>query len=265
MVMGRIISTAPPAGFTNGGPATEIRLATVAPPSGSLGQRGRRLWEMVQKRLVKAGQAPVKAGQAPVKAGRLLVTPDALVVDAGTELGGRLEIPWGSIRKAIVDDGSRWGYVAAVCRFPVYDLRSNGSGSGTLIGPLWSRAAALMPPACPVAALDPVPEQSPNLALIFEPGLSVRMPQDGNGDRRVGADSMIGLLLRVDDPDVARAVIASRIEFGDLDHDDLEYLGRAAGSSRSGSGASAANGSLGRTSEPSEQAGESTRSSARSA
>jgi hypothetical protein len=262
MVMGRTISTAPPAGSTNGGPATEIRLATAAPPSGSLGQRGRRLWEMVQKRLVKAGQAPVEAGQAPVEAGRLLVAPDALVVDAGTELGGRLEIPWGSIRKAIVDDGSRWGYVAAVCRFPVYDLRSNGSGSGILIGPLWSRAAALMPPACPVAVLDPVPEQSPNLALIFEPGISARMPQDRNGGRRVGADSMIALLLRADDPDLARAAFASRVEVGDLDQDDLEYLDRAPGSSQSGRGASAANGSRGRASK---HASERTRSSARSA
>ena len=262
MGMGRIISAAPPAASTNGGPATEIRLATGAPPSGSLGQRGRRLWELVQKRLVTASQAPVTARQAPVTAGRLLVTPDALVVDTGTELGGRLEIPWGSIRKAIVDDGSRWGYVAAVCRFPVYDLRSNGSGSGILIGPLWSRAAALMPPACPVAVLDPVPEQSPNLALIFEPGISARMPQGRNGGRRVGADSMIALLLRADDPDLARAAFASRVEVGDLDQDDLEYLDRAPGSSRSGSGASAANDSRARASK---RASERTRSSARSA
>ena len=260
MVMGRTIFTAPPAGSTNGGPATEIRLATAAPLSGFLGKRGRRLWEMVHKRLVTASQAPVTAG-------RLLVTPDALVVDAGTELGGRLEIPWGSIRKAIVDDGSRWGYVAAVCRFPIYDLRSNGSGSGTLIGPLWSRAAALMPPACPVAVLDPVPEQSPNLALIFEPGISARMPQGSHRHRRVGADSMIALLLRADNPDLARAEIASRVEAGDLDQDDLEYLGRAPGSSRSGTGASgseasAANDSRARASK---NARERTRSSARSA
>jgi hypothetical protein len=253
--MGRPISIALPAGSTNGGPTTVIRLATAAPPSGFLGQHGRRLWEMVHKRRVTAGQPPVTAG-------RLLVTPDALVVDAGTELGGRLEIPWGSIRKAIVDDGSRWGYVAAVCRFPVYDLRSNGSGSGTLIGPLWSRAGALMPPACPVAVLDPVPEQSPNLALIFEPGISARMPQGSNRHQRVGADSMIALLLRADNPDLARAAFASRVEVGDLDQDDLEYLDRAPGSSRSGGEASAANGSRGRASE---HASGRTRSSARSA
>jgi hypothetical protein len=190
-----------------------------------LGQRGRRLWEGLSKR--------------PVTAGRLLVTRDALIVDAGAELGGRLEIPWGSIRKAVVDDGSRWGYVAAVCRFPVYDLRSNGSGPGTLAGPLWSQATALMPPGCPMAGLDPVPEQSPNLALVFEPGVSVQTPQQSNGHRRGGAESIVGLLLRADDSDFARAAIASRIEVGDFDHDDLEYLNRAAGSSRSGNAAAA--------------------------
>jgi hypothetical protein len=217
------ISIARAAGSTNGGPGTEIRLAAASPAPGFLGKRGRRFWEMTHKRRVSGG--------------RLLVTHDALIVDAGAELGGRLEIPWELIRNAVVDDGSRWGHVAAVCRFPVYAVRSNGSGSGTLIGPLWSRAAALLPDRCPVARIEPVPEQPPNLALIFDPAIAAHPPQS-NGNRR-GGDSIVGMLLRADDPAAARAAIASIIQVGDLNHDDLEYLNRVAGLSGSGNGASA--------------------------
>jgi len=231
------ISRARAAGSTNGS-VTEIRLAAASPPSGLLGKRGRRFWEMVNK--------------PQISAGRLLVRQDALVVEAGAELGGPLEIPWVSIRKGVADDGSRWGYVAAVCRFPVYATRSNGSGSGTLIGPLWSRAAALLPAGCPVVGVDPVPEESPNLALIFDPPISAHA-KHGNGGRPGEADSIVGMLLRADDPAAARAALAPNIDFGDVDHDDLEYLNRAADSSRSanvapangasGNGAGAVNGS----------------------
>jgi hypothetical protein len=219
------ISIARAAGYSNGSSATEIPLAAAASPqSGFLGKHGRKFWARTPK--------------PQITAGRLLVNHDALVVDAGAELVGHLEIPWYAIRKVVVDDGSRWGYVAAVCRFPVYAVRSDGSGSGTLIGPLWSRAAALLPAACPVVGIDPVPEQSPNLALIFDPGIAAR-PPEGNGDRRGDGNSIVGMLLRADDPAAARAAIASRIEIGDLDHDDLEYLNRAAGLTGSGNEASA--------------------------
>ena len=168
----------------------------------------------------------------------LLVTDDGLVVDARAELKGRLEIPWDSIRKAVVDDGARWGYVSEVCRFPVYADRSDGDGYGALIGPLWSHAASLMPPECPVAALDPVPARPPNLALILDPVLPAPAPRGQNGHRSHGANSIVGLLLRADDPDAARAALGERLAIGDVDHGDLEYLIRN-GDTRSGNGVSA--------------------------
>jgi hypothetical protein len=222
-------SIARAADHSNGSSATEIPLAAASPQPVSLGKRGRKLWERANKREIIKPE---------ITAGRLLVNHGALVVDAGAELGGRLEIPWYAIRKAVVDDGSRWGYVAAVCRFPVYAVRSDGSGSGTLIGPLWSRAAALLPAGSPVVEIDPVPEQSPNLVLIFDPGIAARPPQ-GDGDRRGDGNSIVGMLLRTDNPAAARTAIASRIEIGDLDHDDLEYLNRAASLTGSGNEASA--------------------------
>ena len=174
------------------------------------------------------------------RAGTLLVTEDALVVDARAELKGRLEIPWDSIRKAVVDDGARWGYVSEVCRFPVYADRSDGDGYGALIGPLWSNAASLMPPECPVAALDPVPARPPNLALILEPAIAAPAPRGQNGHWSPGTNSIVGLLLRADDPDAARAALGELLAIGDVDQDDLEYLIRnrdadsAAGEARNG-------------------------------
>lgn len=168
-------------------------------------------------------------------AGTLLVTEDTLVVDARTELKGRLEIPWDSIRKAVLDDGARWGFVSEVCRFPVYADRPDGPGYGVLIGPLWSNAASLMPPECPVAALDPVPAQAPNLALIFEPAIPASALRRQNGHRSAETDSIVGLLLCAEDPDAARAAFGERQAIGDVDHDDLEYLIRN-GDAHSGNG-----------------------------
>lgn len=200
----RTLSVAQPA---NGSPSpsssvAEIRLAGAAPPSGFLHRR---------------------LGKRRVSAGTLLVTDAVLVVDAA-ELKGRFEIPWDSIRKAVVDDGARWGYVSEVCRFPVYADRSDGPGYGPLIGPLWSNAASLMPPACPVAALDPVPAQAPNLALIFEPAIPASAPREQNGHRSPWTDSIVGLLLCADDPDAARAALGERLAIAEVDHDDLDYL-----------------------------------------
>jgi hypothetical protein len=170
--------------------------------------------------------------------GTLLVTEDALVVEARAELKGRLEIPWESIRKAVVDDGARWGYVSEVCRFPVYANRSDGPGYGALIGPLWSNAASLMPPECPVASLDPVPARPPNVALILEPATPAPTPRGQNGHWSAGANSIVGLLLRVDDPNAARAALDGRLAIGDVDQDDLEYLIRSRDAD-SGNGVSA--------------------------
>jgi hypothetical protein len=217
----RPISVAQSSNGSRNGSVAEIRLSGASPPSGFLHKRRRRLWEVVHKRRVSVGT--------------LIVTDAALVVDARAEFTGRLEIPWDSIRKAIVDDGGRWGYVSEVCRFPVYALRPDGSGYGALIGPLWSNASSLMPPECPVAALDPVPAQPPNLALIFEPAIPASAPREQNGHRSAEADSIVGLLLCAEDPDAARAALGERLAIGDVDHDDLEYLVRN-GDAHSGNG-----------------------------
>jgi hypothetical protein len=169
-----------------------------------------KVWERLHKRRASAGT--------------LLVTEDALVVEARAELKGRLEIPWDSIRKAIVDDGARWGYVSEVCRFPVYANRSDGPGYGALIGPLWSNAASLMPPESAVVALNPVPARPPNLALILEPAVPAPAPRGQNGRWSAGTNSIVGLLLRADDPNAASAALDGRLAIGDLDQDDLEYL-----------------------------------------
>lgn len=210
----------------------EIRLAAASPPAGFLRRRGWRIWEIAQGHRITPGA--------------LQLTDDALIVSAETVFDDRLEIPWNSIRKVVVDDGTRWGYVSGVCRFPVYDLRADGSGSGVLIGPLWSQASSLMPAGCPIAALDPVPGQAPNVALIFEQLHSAPMAdQQKNGGPRE-ADSIVALLLRAEDPVAAREALAARHQVvGDIDHDDLEFLSRAAGSrpanraARNGASASA--------------------------
>jgi hypothetical protein len=202
----------------------EIGLAGASPPSGFLRWRVAKVWQRTHKRRASAG--------------KLLVTEDALVVEARAELKGRLEIPWDSIRKAVVDDGARWGYVSEICRFPVYANRSEGPGNGALIGPLWSNAASLMPPECRVVALNPVPARPPNLALILEPATPAPAPRGQNGHWSAGRNSIVGLLLRADDPDAARAALDERVTIGDVDQDDLEYLIRNRDAA-SGNGASA--------------------------
>ena len=157
----------------------------------------------------------------PEDAGSLLVTKQALVLEARNVLRGRLEIDWNSIRKTIVDDGARWGHVAEACRFPVYDLREDGSGSGTLIGPLWSLGGSLMPGSCPLLEIDPVPALAPHLALVFEPLLVVPSLRDGGG----GAAAL--LLLHATDPELARAALAEHATVGELDQGDFAYLDAA--------------------------------------
>jgi hypothetical protein len=206
------------AALSNVGSTVEIPLAGTVPPKGFLQKRGRRFWELVHRR--------------PVTAGTLALTPEAIVVDARAILRGRWEIPWTSVRKVLVDDGERWGYVAGLCRFPVYDTHADGFGSGALIGPLWSHAASLMPPGCAQLAFDPVPVEAPNIALILDLGLPA--PSRRNHGAHGGDRPVALVLVRVNDPLAARQALASRPEFGDLDHGDLLYL--AATASRSGEG-----------------------------
>jgi hypothetical protein len=218
-------STYDAAAFANGGATVEIPLAGTVPPAGFLQKRGRRLWELVHRH--------------PVTAGTLVVTPEAIVVDARAILRGRWEIPWTSVRRVVVDDGERWGYVASLCRFPVYDTHPDGSGSGGLIGPLWSHAASLLPPGCSRLMFDPVPVRAPNVALLLNPGLPA---PSRRRDGAYGMDRPVSLVLvRAQDPAAARLVLANRGEFGDLDHDDLVYLAGKSQSAGNGNG-SAANG-----------------------
>jgi hypothetical protein len=195
---------------------SEIRLAGAMPPAGFLRRRGRRLWEVTHGRRVTAGT--------------LRVTADALILDARADFRGRLEIGWDSIRRAVVDDGTRWGYVAGVCRFPVYDAHADGSGSGALIGPLWSQAACLMPPDCAMVALDPVPAEAPNLALLLEPRITTPSIRDRNGHGAAGSIAL--MLLRAEDPQLARGALASHTQVEDVDLDDLEYLRAGSNGSR---------------------------------
>lgn len=170
----------------------------------------------------------------------MLITEDGLVIDARSIFRGRLQVPWASIRKAVIDDGSRWGYVSEVCRFPVYATRPDDSGAGALIGPLWSTVSSLMPSDCPFPAVDPVPSQAPNLALIFEPQVftpSMRGDNAGNGAAALELDSIAGMLLLADDPDAARATLAPRVDVGDLGLDDLDYLNGTVETRHSGNGA----------------------------
>ena len=150
------------------------------------------------------------------EAGSMRVTDAGLVLRAPGGYEDGLELPWKAIRKLVIDDGNRWGYVSGVCRFPVYDLRPDGSGSGVLIGPLWSHAGSLLPEGCPTAEVDPVPADAPNLALILEPAMAVT------------GEPVAILLLCLEDPEGARETLSGRPPFGDLAHDDLEFLTNAA-------------------------------------
>jgi hypothetical protein len=178
--------------------ATEIKLGAEQ-PRGLLGRRRRR------------------------GGGNLIVTKGGLVLEARHVLRGRLQIGWDSVRKAIVDDGDRWGHVGRHCRFPVYDHRADGSGSGTLIGPLWARAASLMPPECPLLEIDPVGDLAPNLALLLEPPLTVPTLRGGGG----GGAAIV--LLHATEPEAARAALGEHAIVGELNPDDLAFL-EAAGS-----------------------------------
>jgi hypothetical protein len=190
--------------------ATEIKLGVDEPARGFLGRRSRRRED----------------------AGSLLITKGSLVLEARHVLSGRVEVAWDSIRKAVVDDGTRWGHMARNCRFGAYDIHPDGSGSGTLIGPLWSRAASVMPAACPMLEIEPVPAEPPNLALLFEPLAEIPSLLQGNGGAAI-------LLLLAADAEEARALIAEHATVGEIDRDDLAYLESLAGSGQASRGVDA--------------------------
>ncbi len=207
----------------------EIRLAEVARPGGLLGR-------------VFGQRFSNRAGQSG--SSYLRLTARALLLEARSTFRGKLEIPLGSVRRALVDDGSGWAYATAVCRFPVYDRRGDGSGTGALVGPLWSPAPALLPQSCPTLVLDPVPAQPPNIALILDPCVATPEIRDQKPSRPREGDSIAVVLLCAEDPERARELIAPRLELGDLDLEDLEYLsgpmtGAVSASDESSSAASA--------------------------
>ena len=188
---------------------SEIRLASAHARGGAVARGLRHLTRRKPK---------VSAG--------LRATDSALLLYAEGRFEDGVEIPWRDVRKLVVDDGTRWGYVSGVCRFPVYDLRPDGSGSGVLIGPLWSNAGSLLPDGCPVAEVEPVPADAPNVAVILDPPLAVPRPGRRSGDGPE-ADWVSILLLRARDPEAAREALAAHQTLGDVDHDDLEYLSQA--------------------------------------
>ena len=154
----------------------------------------------------------------------LLVSARALRIEAPATFRGKLEVPLESIRRAVVDDGGGWAYTTATCRFPVYDRRAGGSGTGALVGPLWSTSPGLLPEGCPVLALEPVPAQAPNIALIFDPCVTAPLSREHDAANPPGPGSIAAMLLCAEDPEAARETLAARLEVGDLDLDDLDYL-----------------------------------------
>jgi hypothetical protein len=171
----------------------------------------------------------------PPGGGTLHVTAAALILNEPAVFSERILIPLELVRKAIVDDGTLWGNASESHRFPVYDIRSDGSGSGALVGSLWGPVSSLMPPGCRMASVDPVPAEAPNLALIVEPPVAIPKPRTQNGDSHK-ADRVAVLLVRVEDPAEARGALTHSVTVADIDHDDLEYLGGGVGSVRAANG-----------------------------
>lgn len=157
---------------------------------------------------------------------KLLVSAGALLIEGHPAFGGDLEIPLRSIHRAFVDDGAGWAYTTATCRFPIFDRRSDGSGTGALVGPLWATSPSLMPDGCPVMELDPVPVQVPNIALIFDPCISTVAHGSANGD---GSGSVAVMILRAEDPGLAGELLGARLTTGPMGLDVLDYLKRPSG------------------------------------
>ena len=156
---------------------------------------------------------------APAK---LLVSAGGLLIEGHPNFPENLEIPLRSIRRAVVDDGTGWAYTTATCRFPIFDRREDGSGTGALVGPLWATSPSLIPGDCPVLELEPVPAQVPNIALIFDPCLSADaagISSDGDA-----AGSIAVMILRAEDPDRALELLGTRLTTGPMGLEVLDYL-----------------------------------------
>jgi hypothetical protein len=159
--------------------------------------------------LGRSGRNGGRSGSA-----KLLVSAGALLIEGHSAFEDNLEIPLRSIQRAAVDDGAGWAYTTATCRFPIFDRRPDGSGTGALVGPLWATSPSLVPDGCHVLELDPVPVQVPNIALIFEPSISTT------------AGSAAVMILRVEDPVLAGELLGARLTTGPMGLDVLDYLKR---------------------------------------
>ena len=160
------------------------------------------------------------------RGGALRVTPGSLFFDQPAIFRSPLEVPVSTVRKAVIDDGHRWGHVEDRFRFPVYDIRADGTGSRELLGALWAPRSRRRTATSMLPSLDPTDGQPPNVALLFEP--RVRVPKlrysPLSGPQK--GEAMVGVLLRTADPSAARATLSAITEVSDLDWDDGKYLGQ---------------------------------------
>ena len=185
----------------------EIRLAGSPPNGGFLGR-------------VLGRSASSRNGSGPA---RLLVSAGALLIEGHPDFSEKLEISLRSIRRVVVDDGTGWAYTTATCRFPIFDRRADGSGTGALVGPLWATSPSLLPEECPVLELQPVPAQVPNLALIFDPCVAI---SDGNSRSGSARGPVAMMILRAEDPDLALESLGARLTTGPMGLEVLDYLKR---------------------------------------
>ena len=174
-----------------------------------------------------ATYAYVRDRRREARGGELHVTKEALVLEHEYLLSEPLVVPFANLRKASVDDGRRWGQRARRFRFPVYDIRDDGSGSRDLIGPLWDVDRGYIRPGSALPVLDIEHDRPPNVALVFREPITVSNVVEKDHTPLEG-EAMAGLLLHVADPAEARQGLASsKVAIADIDWDDLEILGAA--------------------------------------
>jgi hypothetical protein len=174
-----------------------------------------------------ATYAYVRDRRREARGGDLRLTKEAIVLEHAALLEDPLIVPLDQVRKAAVDDGRRWGERGRMYRFPVYDIRGDGSGTREMLGPLWDADRRYVRPGATLPILDTESGRTPNVALIFEEPIAVSGVQEKDHTPLEG-EAMAGLLLHVADPAEARQALATaKVPVADVDRDDLEILGSA--------------------------------------
>ena len=172
-----------------------------------------------------ATYAYVRDRRREARGGALRLTQEAIVLEHAALLSDPLIVPLDQLRKAAVDDGRRWGERAGMFRFPVYDIRHDGSGTREMLGPLWDADRRYVKPGSTLPILDTESGRTPNVALVFEDPITASGVQEKDHTPLEG-EAMAGLLLHVADPAEARQALATaRVPVADIDRDDLEILG----------------------------------------